>query len=234
MTQMRTPTGAGHRYFTIMAVMALIVAAIGFGPTYYLRSRPPALPLTPLVEVHGAVFTVWLMLHLAQTLLVARSRVGWHRRLGVAAAGWAVLLVVVGFATAVAAARRGHNPAQFSNAAAFLAVPVVDLIVFVGLVLPALIWRRHKEAHKRLMLLATLSLLGAAFTRFPFLGPGGAAGLIPYCLMAVSLPIFDRVSIGRIARASWWGTAWVILTVPVRPLVAESSMWHRIAERMIG
>ncbi|MEO7971974.1 MAG: hypothetical protein ABIU84_00185, partial [Thermoanaerobaculia bacterium] len=57
-----TERGAEHRFFTAMAVGILILALAGFARTYFLRpllaAPEPALPLlTPLVHLHGALFT---------------------------------------------------------------------------------------------------------------------------------------------------------------------------------
>ena len=43
------------------------------------RRNPPA---PTVLWVHGAVFTVWMLLLTAQVLLVLRDRVAWHRKLG--------------------------------------------------------------------------------------------------------------------------------------------------------
>jgi hypothetical protein len=71
-----------------MALASALTVFTGFARTYYLRSvfDGPAVP-TPLVHLHGAVFTAWILVFVAQTSLVAARRTDLHRRLGVVAAG---------------------------------------------------------------------------------------------------------------------------------------------------
>jgi hypothetical protein len=93
-----------------MALAALLVALIGFAPSYYLRSFSTAEPLTTLVHLHGGLATAWLLLFVAQTSLVSVGRTDLHRRVGPAGAALAVLFVIVGYATSITAARKGVTP----------------------------------------------------------------------------------------------------------------------------
>ena len=62
-----------HRFFTAMAAVCATVVFVGFAPTYYLRSFSARPPLPPLVHLHGAVSTGWILLFLTQSSLVARA-----------------------------------------------------------------------------------------------------------------------------------------------------------------
>ena len=64
------------------------------------------------------MFFGWLLVFLAQTLLVGRGRLGAHRALGYFAAALAVLMVTFGYTTAIAMARRGFDLSGDLNAAA--------------------------------------------------------------------------------------------------------------------
>ncbi len=63
-----------------------IIAGFGVDFPRYLRENPSA-PL--VVHLHGAVFSIWMLLLTAQVILVLRDRIGWHRKLGWIMAGWA-------------------------------------------------------------------------------------------------------------------------------------------------
>jgi hypothetical protein len=78
----------------------------GFARTYYLKFAfgTPALPW--LLHVHGALMTSWFALFFVQVNLIAARRVVLHRRLGVAGAVLAGLIVVVGIAVALHGAAR--------------------------------------------------------------------------------------------------------------------------------
>ena len=156
-----------------MGVLLAAVAVAGFAPTFYLRSwfgAPPtvggATELTPLAQIHGTVFTGWMVLFIIQTSLIASRRVAVHRRLGVAGVVLAVLMIVVGAMTAIAAARRGAAPPG-AESLSFLVVPLMDLVLFAIFVTSAVLRRRDKETHKRLMLLAYVSIIAAGVARLP-------------------------------------------------------------------
>src|SRR5947207_730658 len=94
--------GRRRRFFTGMAMVVVATVVAGFTPTYYLK----LLFATPLsIHIHGALFTTWVLLFVAQTWLVAANRTDLHRRLGVTGAALAVTMVVSGAALAIESAR---------------------------------------------------------------------------------------------------------------------------------
>jgi len=99
-----------HIFYTGLAVVAAAIVFAGFARTYYLRDLFGGPPLPPLVHLHGALFTSWLVLLLSQVTLVAAKRTHIHRRLGVAGGVLAAFMIVVGTITAIQAARRGVTP----------------------------------------------------------------------------------------------------------------------------
>ena len=151
-------------FFTGMAVLLAIAVLIGFSPSYFLRSATlPA--LTPLYHLHGALFTAWMALFITQTSLVAGYRTDVHRRLGVAGVVLAACVFVAGIAVSIETLRRGAGGRTDSDPRYFLAIPIADIVAFGVLVTSAIVLRRRLAAHKRLMLLATISLVTAAVGR---------------------------------------------------------------------
>ncbi len=128
------PQGSGRRLYTTAAVVASLIVFAGFARSYYLKTvfGTPELPL--LRHVHGLVMTLWFALFVLQTQLVAMRRIYVHRRLGVAGALLAIVVFIVGVATAIAGARRGAAPPGGPTPLAFLAVPLGDMFVFAALV----------------------------------------------------------------------------------------------------
>jgi hypothetical protein len=232
------PTGARDRMFYggMAVVMALTVFA-GFASTYYLRlftGGPTATltggPFTRLVHTHAVLFTAWVVFFLVQTALVASRRVAVHRRLGVAGAMLAAAMVAVGFSLAVATAARGAAPPG-ADPLAFLAVPVFDMILFSTFVTLALARRRDKEAHKRLMLLAYISLITAAIARLPGvlpLGPPVFFGLTLVFIVAAC--VYDFLSRRRIHPVYLWGGALIVISVPARLFLSTTQVWRTLAE----
>ena len=215
-----------RRFFTGMAIAAALTVFIGFAPTYYLSSAFGGRPLTTLVHVHGAVATAWILLFLTQTSLIAARRTDLHRRLGVAGAILAVLLLVVGYLTA----RRGATPPGGPPPLAFLAVPIGTLVVFAILVGAGLAQRRRSETHKRLMLLATIAILTPAIARMRFIGEGGPPVAIGgTCLFVVACLVYDRLAHGRVHPAFLWGGIFVMVTLPARFALGQTDAWLAVA-----
>jgi hypothetical protein len=223
-----------------MAVALALTVFSGFARSYYLRffsGGPTATisggPFTALLHLHGALFTSWVVLFLTQTTLIAARKVGVHRRLGWAGAALATGMVVVGTATAIATARRGAAPPGV-DPLAFLAIPLFDMMVFTTLVASALWLRRDKEAHKRLMLLAYISIITAPIARLPgvlALGPPAFFGLS--LIFIAAAVVYDRISRGRVHQAYLWGGAFIVLSVPVRLALSATNGWHAFARALI-
>src|SRR6476469_2666335 len=130
-------------FYSGMAIAMAVTVFIGFARTYYLSAyfgthgTIGGRPFSTIIRVHAMLFTAWVLLFIAQTLLVATHRVAIHRRLGVAVGAVAAMMIVVGTATARDLARGGGAPAGI-DPRAFLAVPLGDMAVFFVLVATAL------------------------------------------------------------------------------------------------
>lgn len=227
-------------FYSGMAIAMALTAFIGFAPTFYLRfyfhapTISGARSLTPLAQLHGAVFTTWLLLFIVQTALVAQHKVAMHRRLGIVGVLLAAVMTVLGVSTAIKAAARGSAPPG-ADSLAFLAIPMFDMLLFSTLVASAFFLRRNREAHKRLMLLAYISIIVAAVARLPGvfpLGPLGFFGLgYIFLLLAV---IYDLGSRHRVHRAYIWGGAWMVVSVPLRLALSGTETWRAIAQFLTG
>jgi hypothetical protein len=130
-------------------------------PTY-LGQKPPA-PL--IVHVHAVVFAVWMLILTAQVMLVMKNRVGWHMKMGLFAAGWAGVMMVVGPWTAIA--WQAVHVRKFMQPPQFLVINFVDIVGFAVLLSWGLALRKNPAAHKRMMILATVSLADPGFARIP-------------------------------------------------------------------
>lgn len=223
-----------RRFYAGLALAIAITVFAGFAPTYYLRSYYASEPLAGLLHLHGVVFTGWVLLFLAQSTLVAAGRTRLHRRLGVAGAVLAALLVVVGTTTAIsrAAERAAEGAAPLGvPPLAFLAVPFFDMVVFAGLAGVGLWYRRRAAIHKRLLTLATIALLGAPIARLPFgaavVGLPGVFALAD--LFIVACIVYDLNSLRRVHPATVWGGLAIVLSQPLRLAISGSGPWLAFA-----
>ena len=95
------PKLAGRRYdkifFGSMVVLLLLIVFVGFARSYYLagvfRAHLPA----PILHIHGALNTSWMLLLVVQAFLVSAKKIKWHMTLGIAGFSLAVVMVGVGF-----------------------------------------------------------------------------------------------------------------------------------------
>jgi hypothetical protein len=96
-----------HVFFTSMALVMLVTVFVGFAHTYYLAGLFRAPLPSRIIHVHGAVFSCWILLLVAQTSLVSAGRVDIHRRLGVAGFFLGSLMIVLGVVAATDSLARG-------------------------------------------------------------------------------------------------------------------------------
>ena len=219
-----------RKFFSGMALAALLTVVAGFAPSYFLKTHFGSPALSPLLHVHGALFTSWMVLFLVQALLVAVKRTDLHRRLGLAAGLVAVAMPLVGVVVAIDAARRGVTPPGGPPPLVFLSVRLGDLVVFSSLVATGFAFRRQSDIHKRLMLLATIGLLTPAIARMPLISGGGP--LVYFGLTDVFVAaclVYDRVTLGRFSRAFLWGGLFLVASQPLRLAIAFTPAWHAFA-----
>ena len=215
--------------------MALAVAAavmVGFAPTFYLRPDTVA-PLPPYLRVHGLAFTAWIALFVTQTTLIAAERTRLHQRIGWAGAALAAFMVIAGSTAGVWSMQREVANGNGDAAMTFLTTPFSAMLVFGVLVAAAVLWRRHRDTHKRLMLLATISLLDAAVARWPIAFTADWMFYAITDLFIVAAIGYDLVSRRHIAAAYIWGGALIVLCQALRPIVGQTAAWHAIARPIL-
>jgi hypothetical protein len=218
-------------FFAGMACTAAITVFAGFAPTYFLRSAALP-PLSPLLQVHGLVFTSWISLFLAQTTLVAARRTDLHRRLGIAGAILAVVLVIVGVTAAIDLLRRG---VVFNDIdpRVFLAIPLGDMVVFPILVTAGIAFRRVAKTHKRLMLLATITLMTAAVARIVAPLNGGPLVFFGVTDLFVAAAVaYDLLSRRFVHPATIFGGLSIVVFKPLLLIVASTAPWLAFADAL--
>lgn len=228
-------TSADRRLYGLAAAAAALIAFVGFAQTYYLKGLFGTPALSSLVHLHGIVMTAWVALFVVQTQLVAAHRVDLHRRLGIFGVALAASVVVVGVATGIEAARRGVSPGP--PPLVFMVLPLSVVVVFAILFAAGLALRRRSDFHKRLMLLATLSLLTPAIARIPLEvihagGPPVFFGLTD--LLVLACVAYDTARNRRLHPAFGWGALFFLVSQPARILLAGTAAWMQFATWLVG
>jgi hypothetical protein len=220
-------------FFSSMAVVILVSAFVGFAPSYYLAGVFKAPLPNLLVHIHGAVFSSWILLLIVQTSLVAADRVDVHRRLGLLGFGLACLVVILGVLVATDAQVRHAAPGEAGvENRAFYAVALSDMLMFSVLIYFAFRNRLNPAAHKRLILIATLAILDAAFDRWPisvaWWGHRVTPLLCTYPLLLLLMG-YDWWSTRKIQRVTLWASGFLVVVQQGRSLIGHTAAWQSFA-----
>jgi len=230
------PSGraAEHLFFGGMSALIALVVFIGFARTYYLAGMFGAKPLAaPIVHVHGAAFTSWIVLLVAQTCLVGTGHTRIHRRLGLAGLVVAPLMVVLGVLVATEMLGR-MSVVPGVDAPLIFAVALSEIAGFAVPIFFAFRWRRRSPVHKRLILIGTIAMTTAGFGRWPIaflLHKPLPAMLAAFALLALMIA-FDLRSSGRLHRVTIWGCAWVVFIELTGFAVGHTTTWHVLAAHL--
>ena len=168
------------------------------------------------------------MLFVLQTSFVAVRRTDLHRRLGWVGAVLAGSMVIVALTAAILSGRREIAGGHEDESPAFLITPLSSMAVFLVLVTAAIRYRRRPETHKRLMLLATISILDAATARWP-IAIVAASAWAYYAiadLFIVVAVVYDVVSRRRVHPAYVWGGLLIVVSQSLRDMVGQTGTWH--------
>lgn len=225
-----------RRFWSCMAIAMALVAFAGFAPSYYLKARFGMGPeLTPLLRLHGAIMTAWMLLLVTQTTFIAARRVTWHRRLGVVGVVLAALLVVLFTVVSVTRARAGTLGPGFVPPLQFLAIPLMSVIVVPVLIAAAVYFRKRSDFHKRLIMLANIEIVTPAAARLTImagLGPLPGFGIMDVFLVAIV--IRDLITLRRVHPATLWGGMFLFILQPVRFAISGTPAWLSFARWLTG
>lgn len=221
--------------YIVAGLACATIALSGFARTYYLKFlfETPALPA--LINVHGLIMSSWCILFLVQAYLVATHRVRLHRRLGILGAAVAALVVAMGtYITIEATARevRSHVVRQFHF---LFGLNLVNLLVFAIFVASALTLRSRPEFHKRLMLMATISILAPAVARITLLFTHKSMSQILAFDFCVLVFVFaDTIRHRRLHPAFGWGSALLICSFHLTAVALAAKWWLPFVERVFS
>ncbi len=221
-----------HRFYTSVAFAVAIGVFAGFTPSYYARTyfHSPAIPFW--VQIHGAVFTAWVLLYLMQNLLAMNGVMKLHRNLGVLGVVLSAGVVFFGSAIPLMSARQGRV-FPFPDTYSLLAVSFAQMLLFGIFTSLGLLLRRDAETHKRLMLMAPQLFLFPAFGRLLH-GINALTLSVALCFYLAG-PIYDLFSRHRIHAVYRWGVPLLILTMPPFTVMASGAgLWREFVAKLLS
>jgi hypothetical protein len=246
---LQRPARATTRWFFVwMAGVCAFTAFAGFAPTFWLQVPAGTFVGSPLLYLHGLLFSAWTLFFLTQTTLAARGRLDRHRAWGLLGISLATAMVFVGVAAADEVLKKRLGAGFGDRARAFHIASTSMIALFGGLTAIAIATVKRPEVHKRLMLLATVSVIPPAIARMFFaftvgVGPGLRPGLGPprtiESVLAPSLVadalivvamIYDWRTRGRPHQAYVIGGGAIVGVQLLRGPISTTHWWYAIAD----
>lgn len=236
----------GKDFYFQMAVACAGVAFIGFAPTYWLPLLSGELNAKPVTHLHALVFFAWSLLFVAQTWLAKTKSLSLHRGLGMAAISLATAMVILGVWVAIDRMHAAGAIGRLEAGMAFAIVPLLGITFFAVAFALAIVHIRRSEWHKRLMLLAAISILDAAIARWflTFLAPPGAAGPPPVAvtvapalvasLLLVVAMIHDLRRRGKVHEIYWIGFIAYVAVKLIQVPLSETGLWRGLAGALMA
>jgi hypothetical protein len=228
---------APRRLYVGLAVLATLIAIAGFWSAYFGPLFAGTAGKTALIHFHAAVYVGWLAIFITQAVLAASGRVASHIKLGRVAIGYGVLVIAVGLLTAFARFAGRVRAGDVVAAQVQLLGPLLDMLVFAPLFAAAVYYRRTPELHKRLMIVATTSLLIAAVSRMSFLGTPRNQLLVHLIWVApILLAMAHDFWRKRIVHPVYvLGLVVLVLEGPlVRTPLRQSQLWQDVSRALVA
>jgi hypothetical protein len=233
---------ARSKYFLVVSIIMLLLVFLGFAPTFYLRpvfgmiDQPTSSTVLPVhLILHGLALTAWFVLFCLQAILIFTHRTIHHRKVGVAGIVVALAVVMSGFYVLMnITSRRVAGGMELTPELLSAIRPVIisqtfSLIFFALFIDLAVLLRKHSHTHKRLMFIASILILRAAFSENRLFGAFMHSilpaffpyGLTVESLLFISLFIHDWTRHKKIFAVTIIGT---IVAIPARMLFLSTMM----------
>jgi hypothetical protein len=214
-------------FFVGMAVAIAATVVVGFTWSF-LRTDIARQLQSTWVKAHAVAFSAWILLYLCQSILVASRKIEVHRRLGIAGAVLASLMIALAAGSAISGFRA--SPARPLIEYVMLYVVVhVDIFMFATFVTLGLLLRGRPETHKRLMLLATIALLDAVTERLPGIAHiSGYAHYVALDAFVLCGIVYDYISRGRVNPAYIWGGLIIVFFPPASRVLFATTVPHLV------
>jgi hypothetical protein len=232
MTTMRsTEVAPRHLFFMAFASVTALLVLTGFTRTFFLPLAHGTFSRPWFVYLHGLLFFSWISLLVIQALLALRRQFRWHRRLGWFGASLIPVMTASGVIVAYWATRRDVAASHSAVALPSFFGQLMDMLLFASLATAAVLARNYPPVRKRLILIATLAVLGAAIGRIPVLG-ASADYITVFMLLCIAM--FDAFAIRQVHRATILGGTGLLVGIFTETPIGNTAAWLSVAQRIFG
>jgi hypothetical protein len=220
-------TDQDNRFFRRFswAILAFIILGFGGKAVFDTADLPP---ITLMHHFHAISMGSWFVLFALQATLLERGNTSLHRTLG----RLSPLLVIsffifAGIISKLNWGRIGDPLIMTSN--------IVYPLFFLGFYTAAILKRSDTDSHKRLMLFATLSLIGPAAGRITEIFDVSVFFAAPINLAFIFTPlVYDRFFRRKTHRATIIGTFLLLASGPIVIPLSGSPDWASILDVIMG
>ena len=241
------PTGAArpksthktrNRTYVVIAVIAMFSTLAGFSLTYVVPLASGSFEGRGMLHIHGALYFVWLVVFILQPSLVQAGNTALHKKIGIAGFVLAGIMIVMGVAVSVTGARLNSPGLVVAGLQShqFLLIPLTDMILFSLFLAYSLANLKRFEYHKRLMVLATVALLPAAFGRLSaMLGLANPMAIILFSeSMLIGIIAHEWLMTKKLHPVYKWGGGFMFVVHILRFPIAGSALWTSIGQWIIS
>lgn len=223
--------------YGIFALLLLAITIISLVPQYIAGLLSDPSSLSPQLIVHGVAFLGWYVLFAFQAGLISSGRFSIHKKLGYASVPFALFLVASGgsmlFGT-MGSYQPDWSEQYLISRASFVWAIFHTLVTFTSFYVLAIAFRGNAQAHKRFMLLASLSMMAASITRFAYLPvipiDGTAFTLMTSYALLITPLVIDRVQQRKIHPVLVYGaTVYVITQIVAMGIMPSLSIGRSLA-----
>jgi hypothetical protein len=233
-------------FYVAMALGCLCVAVLGFLPTYWMPLAAGTLKARPIIHIHGIAFFLWTVFFVVQAWLGASKQMMRHRALGLVGISAATALTIFGIIAGITLMQSARALGMEEAGKAFAIVPLASILFFAVVFAWAVARVRRPEVHKRLMLVAGISVLDAPIARWfmTFLAPADAPA-VPSVAVDIGPALVTCIFIAIAVAHDWRrygrphqvyvasGVIFLAMKLAQVPFSATQT-WHAVAGWMLS
>ncbi len=217
----------GESFFYYFSGTLLITVIIAFGANIFFKNYHLTSSLA-LIITHGLAMLLWYILLFWQTRLIQTNNIGIHKKLGMMSIGLALIIIISGIMVAII-------NYQDEGEALTIMGNFSGMLNFLILYTFSIVNRFKSDSHKRLMILAGITMLSPALVRILRLFEINDFVTLPFWLLfMVVLPVYDFKKLKRIHKATLLGTGLILLTLVINIAVGMSKTWENLMNSIFG